>query len=103
MIQKEQTDLIGWMEDRQLFLCIQEHGISSNKESQPREKHGMRRHVFRPNTNHRRLYSRVNLKRNMTITRWRSKCNRSGVATKYTLHETLLRESWWMQMQARSD
>ena len=30
MIQKEQTDLIGWMEDRQLVLCIQEHGISSN-------------------------------------------------------------------------
>ena len=103
MIQKEQTDLIGWMEDRQLVLCIQEHGISSNKESQPREKHGMRRHVFRPNTNHRRLSSRVNLKRNMTITRWRSKCSRSSVAAKDTLHETLLRESWWMLMQARSD
>ena len=45
MIQKEQTDLIGWMEDRQLVLYIQEHGITSNKESQPREKHGMRRHA----------------------------------------------------------
>ena len=42
MIQKEQTDLIGWMEDRQLVLYVQEHGISSNIESQPREKHGVR-------------------------------------------------------------
>ena len=42
--------------------CPVLNGISPTKESQPREKHGMRRDVFRPNTNHRRLSSRVNLK-----------------------------------------
>ena len=39
------------MEDCQLVLYIQEHGISSNEESQSQEKHGMRRQVFSPNTN----------------------------------------------------
>ena len=97
MIQKEQTNLIGLMEHCQLVLYIQERGFSSNEESQSQEKHGMRRHVYRPNTNHRRLSSRVNLKRNMTINKWHSKCNHNSVATKYTVHETLLRESWWMQ------
>ena len=52
MIQNEQTKLIGWMEDCQRVLYIQEHGISSRKECQFRKKHGMSRHFFRSNTNH---------------------------------------------------
>ena len=52
MIQKEQTKLIGWMEDCQRVQYIQESGISSNEDSQSRKKHGMSRHVFRSNTNH---------------------------------------------------
>ena len=51
MIQNEQTNLIGWMEDCQRVLYIQERRISSRRESQSRKKHGMRRHVFRSNTN----------------------------------------------------
>ena len=31
MIQNEQTNLIGWMEDCQRVLYIQEHGISSRR------------------------------------------------------------------------
>ena len=80
-IQKEQTNLIDWMEDCQRVLYIQEHGISSRKESQSRKKHGMIRHVFRSNTNHWKLSSRVNLKRSMTINKWRSKCNLSSVVS----------------------
>ena len=49
MIQNEQTKLIGWMEDCQRVLYIQERRISSRRESQSREKHGMNRHVFRSN------------------------------------------------------
>ena len=47
MIQNEQTNLIGWMEDCQRVLYIQECRVSSSKESQSRKNHGMSRHVFR--------------------------------------------------------